>query len=278
MKLNLLTEKLLDDLNQIKRGDAKIITQANRSIILCRKLLAIFKKEIVSNDFNSIEDEIDFFKNTKQVPLTQLIYFSEIRLFEMHFPKANIEIQRKFIKKKLNELNTFFLYNIDFGQYIESGYTHFDKQYFTREFLDNFPITSSKFYFQDPEFSTPKDMLLGEFKAYGQFILYLQNRLIGKATSRKENNLDPNNHISLQWTSSKVALTELIYALHHNRVINNGNTDIKEIALALQQLLNFDLGEFYKTFAEIKSRKLSRTKFLDELAAGLQAQMDSSDE
>ena len=278
MKLNLLTEKLLDELNQIKRGDARITTQVNHAIILCRKLLAIFRKEIASNDFNSIEDEIDFFKHTKQVPLTQLIYFSEIRLFEMHFPKANIEIQQKFIRKKLNELNNFFLYNIDFGQYIESGYTHFDKQYFTRKFLDNFPITSSKFYFQDPEFSTPKDMLLGEFKAYGQFILYLQNRLRGKETSTKETNLDPNNHISLQWTSSKVALTELIYALHHNRVINNGNTDIKEIALALQQLLNFDLGEFYKTFAEIKARKLSRTKFLDELAAGLQAQMDSSDE
>ncbi len=42
MKLNLLTEKLLDDLNQIKRGDTKIITQANRSIILCRKLLGHF--------------------------------------------------------------------------------------------------------------------------------------------------------------------------------------------------------------------------------------------
>ena len=278
MKLNLLTEKLLDELNQIKRGDARITTQVNHAIILCRKLLAIFRKEIASNDFNSIEDEIDFFKHTKQVPLTQLIYFSEIRLFEMHFPKANIEIQQKFIRKKLNELNNFFLYNIDFGQYIESGCTHFDKQYFTREFLDNLPITSSKFYFQDPEFSTPKDMLLGEFKAYGQFILYLQNRLIDKATSPKVKNLDPANHISLQWTSSKVALTELIYALHHNRVINNGNTDIKEIALALQQLLNFDLGEFYKTFAEIKSRKLSRTKFLDDLAAGLQAQMDSSDE
>ncbi len=278
MKLNLLTEKLLDELNQIKRGDAKIITQVNSSIILCRKLLVIFRQKVFSNDFNSLEDEIDFFKHTKQVPLTQLIYFSEIRLFEMQFPKANLEAQRKFINKKLNELNNFFLYNIDFGQYIESGYTHFDKQYFTREFLDNFPITSSKFYFQDPEFSTPKDMLLGEFKAYGRFILYLQNRLIDMATSPKEKNLELNNHISLQWTSSKVALTELIYALHHNRVINNGNTDIKEIALALQQLFNFDLGEFYKTFAEIKARKLSRTKFLDELAAGLQAQMDSSDE
>ncbi len=111
-------------------------------------------------------------------------------------------------------------------------------------------------------------MLLGEFKAYSQFILYLQNRLMDKATSLKENNLHLNDHNNLQWTSSKVALTELIYALHHNRVINNGNTDIKEIALALQQLLNFDLGEFYRNLCwKSKARKLSRTKFLDELAS-----------
>jgi hypothetical protein len=121
-------------------------------------------------------------------------------------------------------------------------------------------------------------MLLGKLRAYNLFIIYLQDRLIDK---NKSPSLDPNvlnNNISLQWTSTKTALTELIYALHYSKVINNGNTDIKEIAIALQKVFHFDLGDFYKIYSEIKSRKISRTKFLDSLSNGLQLQMDNSEE
>ena len=97
-----------------------------------------------------------------------------------------------------------------------------------------------------------------------------------KLYNQKPTNL--NSHLNLQWTSSKSALTELIYALHYNQVINNGNADIKEIALAFQQILHFDMGDFYKIFSEIKSRKNSRTKFLDDLSSGLQSHMDTTEE
>ena len=84
--------------------------------------------------------------------------------------------------------------------------------------------------------------------------------------------------MSLQWTSSKTALTELIYALHHSRSINNGNADIKEIAIMFQKVLHFDIGDYYKTFSEIKSRKISRTKFLDDLSSGLLSHIKNSEE
>jgi len=240
--------------------------------------LTSYKKHIIKNGFESIQDEIEFFKNTKQPTLINLIYYSEVRSFEIQFPKVNKDAQKKYVKKKITKLNRFFLYNMDFGQYIKSNNSHFDKQYYTREYFDNFPITSSKFYLQDPEFSTPRCMLLGKFKAYNLFIIYLQNRLIDK---NKSLNFDPNainSDMSLQWTSSKTALTELIYALHHSRSINNGNADIKEIAIMFQKILHFDIGDFYKTFSEIKSRKISRTKFLDDLASGLLSHMNNSEE
>ncbi|MEA1785437.1 RteC domain-containing protein [Arenibacter sp. GZD96] len=73
------------------------------------------------------------------------------------------------------------------------------------------------------------------------------------------------------------ARIELIYALHYARVIKDGKSDIQEIALSLQQLFSFDLGDFYKTFNEIKARKKGRTKFLDDLAMGLITQLDKED-
>ncbi len=271
-------ESLLVDLTDARRNIPNIIKRTNHSIQLCHTLLSLFKKSILKDGFALVEKEIEFFKEIKTVPSSQLIYHSHIRSFELEFPIGNEDAQRKFIKKRLNQLNHFYSSHIDFGEYIESGRTHFDEHYFTRKYLNSFPIISPHIYFHDPDFSTPKDILLAEFKAFSLFAGYLQNRMIDTSKNYIDNPRVLNTHLNLQWTSTKAALTELIYALHYNRVINNGNADIKEIALAFQQVLHFDLGDFYKIFTEIKSRKMSRTKFLDDLASGLQSHMDSTEE
>jgi len=272
------TESLQRDLKETHINTSNKIKRANRAIRLCHALLTVFKKKISNGGFASVEKEIDFFKNVKTIPSSQLIYYNHIRLFELQFPKGNIDVQRKFIKKRLNRINDFYLQHIDFGEYVELGHTHFDEQYFTRKYLDSLPLVSTSIYFHDPEFNTPKDLLLAEFRAFNLFVSFLKNRLIDKSKSFQENQMEFNNHIKLQWTSTKVALTELIYALHYNKILNNGNADIKEIAMAMQKIFHFDLGDFYKIFFEIKSRKISRTKFLDDLASGLQSHMDSTEE
>lgn len=272
MEFEALINKFKIELNQIQLENPDIIKRTNKSIALCSAVLTALRKEIAKNGFKDINAEIDFFKHTKLIPLVPLIYNTEIRSFELQFPKANLVRQKKYIKKKINKINRFFIYNIDFNQYVKSGLSHFDKQYYTREYLGAIPISYSRHYFQDLEFSTARDMLLGKLMAYNQFIIYLKNRMDG------ERNFLRDEDFKLKWTSSKSALTELIYALYHSNAINNGNVDIKEVAKALEHIFHFDLGNLYKIFAELKSRKKSRTKFLDELSINLQHQMDKSDE
>ncbi len=278
MDFNPFIEGLQNELKQAQIDIPNIVKRANHSIRLCHSVLSIFKKAVVKEGFESVENEIEFFKNYKTVPSAHLVYYSQIRSFEFEFPKANLEEQRKFIKKRLNLLNRFYRKHIDFIEYIESGRTHFDEQYFTRKYLNVFPISSPHIYFHDPDFSTPKDILLSEYKAFDSFVGYLQNRMIDQSKVYVDKPGELTSKINLQWTASKSGLIELVYALHYNRVINNGNADIKDIALAFQQVLHFDLGDFYKTFNEIKSRKISRTKFLDDLASGLQSHMDSTED
>ena len=278
MDFNPFIEGLQNELKQAKTDIPNIVKRVNYSIRQCHSVLSIFKKVVLANGFESIEMEIEFFKNVKTIPSTLLIYNSQIRSFESEFPKANIETQRKFIKKRLNRINRFYRNHNDFIEYIESGRTHFDEQYFTRKYLNVFPLGSPHFYFHDPDFSTPKDILLSEYKAFDSFVGYLQNRMIDKSKVYVDKPGELTSKINLQWTASKSALIELVYALHYNRVINNGNADIKDIALAFQQVLHFDLGDFYKTFNELKSRKISRTKFIDDLASGLQSHMDSTED
>jgi len=82
----------------------------------------------------------------------------------------------------------------------------------------------------------------------------------------------------LFWTGNKVDLIELIYALHATGVVNSGTADIKGIASIYEQMFNIELGDFYRTFLEIRSRKINNTKFIDSLKDALIKRMDESDE
>lgn len=156
MKFVALLEDFKFELNKIQLNTPDKIERTNRSIALCTRVLTKLRKEISKNKFNDINEEIVFFKHTKQVPLIPLIYNTEIRSFELQFPKGNPKCQRKYINRKINKINRFYQSNIDFNQYVSFDLSHFDLQYFTREYLGSFHISYSSYYFQDLEFSTAR--------------------------------------------------------------------------------------------------------------------------
>ncbi|MCG2459454.1 RteC domain-containing protein [Flavobacteriaceae bacterium F89] len=277
MKLRSLSEELAQDLDEIKLQYEDILERAYRSIEVCRNLLSTLKKEILKDGFETIQEEIHFFKITKQIPLVQLIYFSEIHSFEIQFPKADKKSQRKCLKRKIEKLNRFFLYNLDFGRYVDSGATHFDKEYYTRDYLDHYHITTSKFYFQDPEFCTPRDMLLGKYQAYNSFIVYLDNRLFNLRNSRN-GRMVPDPSKKLHWPFSNADYVELLYALCAKGLGRQDNLSMMKVSKRLQEIFDFVPKDIYKTFQSIKGRKNSRTLFLDELAISLLSEMDKSEE
>jgi hypothetical protein len=81
-----------------------------------------------------------------------------------------------------------------------------------------------------------------------------------------------------QWTGSKVALIELLYALHTEGVFNHGNADLKEVANIFEAAFNVDLGQYHRTFLEIRARKSERAKFLSSLKEKLLVRMEEADE
>jgi len=81
-----------------------------------------------------------------------------------------------------------------------------------------------------------------------------------------------------QWTGSKAALTELIYALQSGGVLNNGLTPIKEIAENFEKIFQVELGNYYHCFNEIRLRKKNRTALLDHLREKVLQKMDGLDE
>jgi hypothetical protein len=111
-------------------------------------------------------------------------------------------------------------------------------------------------------------------------IIHLKTEI---AVLEQYNGIDPTNlpfrkKSKLFWTGHKTDLIELIYALHSCGIINSGTAGIKELAVAVERLFNVNLGNYYHTFVDIRSRKSNNTKFIDILKEALLKRYRESDE
>ncbi len=272
------TPNLETQLLEIEADSLTMLEQANRSIIACTNLLGKLKKEIMNNGFQSTSDEIHFFKHTKHIPLKHLIYFTEIRSFEIQFPKAGICLQRKYIERKISKINRFFSHNLDFSLYTDSKYTHFDEHYYTREPLDLYQIPTSKIYFQDPEFFTPRNILLGKFVAFNSLVTYLEKRLYKLENTIYLNQAPYAKVEKLIWPFTNTDWVELIYAFHAAGLAKQNNLSISMVSQAMQEVFDYVPKDLYKIFQNIKNRKGSKTLFLDNLTASLLLAINKSEE
>lgn len=262
--------------NEILESSESALNKASSGIMLCNKTLTNLKEMVDKRDFNSIPEEIDFFKNFKPIPMSYLIYFTEVRSCELRMPKAGNTYKIQFLQKELRKINKFFYKNADFVHYMEQGYTYLDHQFFTRNHRDNFPFTPMTDYYQFPEFSTSQDMLWAKIKAMYRFIHYIRQEL-KKLKVEDSEIFVPKKHKVIVWTGPKAALTELIYALFSNGALNHGTADINMITESFEDFFNIKLDNVYKTYTEIKARKSSRTRFLEELTLNLQQKMAKED-
>ncbi|MFD2909803.1 RteC domain-containing protein [Flavobacterium ardleyense] len=262
--------------NEILESNDTMLTKATKGIILCNEALSLLKDVVDKRDFNTVPEEIEFFKNNKPVPMSLLIFFTEIRSCELRMPKAGTKYKVDFLQKELRKINKFFYKNADFVHYMEQGYSYLDHQFFTRNHRNNFPFTPMTDYYQFPEFSTAQDMLWAKVKAMYRFIHYIRQAL-KRLKVDDADIFEEKKHKVIVWTGPKTALTELIYALFSNGAINHGAADINAITSAFEDFFNIKLDNVYKTYTEIKARKSSKTKFLEELTLNLQQKMARED-
>lgn len=252
------------------------IRVTNKGIDLCNRVLTELKDLIEKEDLESVEEEIHFFKEVKPSIMSYLIYFTEVRSCEIRKPKAGVNFQVRFFEKEIKKVNKFFYRNIDFSHYMELGHNYLDHQLFTRNYQNNFPFTPLVNYYQFPEFSTSHDMLWSKIKAMHRFLHYIR-KCLGELRPGRSFISPERKHPVLFWTSSKTALTELIYALYSDGALNHGAADLNTITTSFEDFFNVKLDNVYKTYSEIKARKGSKTKFLEELMLNLQQKMSKED-
>lgn len=228
--------------------------------------LSEVKEYVQERGFKNIDEEILFFKYQKPTLVAKLIYYNAIYKIEVRKPYGAKPI-KKYLKKELKKLKRFFDHNLEFYKYYRSNNSYVDEKFFVRGKHD-IRLWLDTFYFEaDHRFSTSHDYKVAKIIANDLIQVYLEGQLNSNLVKVSDNS-------SLNWTGSKTALTELIYALYSHGVFNNGNTDIKLIAKIFEDAFNIELGDFYHTFMELKARKINRTKFLDSLCEALIKKMD----
>ncbi|HAP94505.1 MAG TPA: tetracycline regulation of excision, RteC [Chryseobacterium sp.] len=236
--------------------------------------LSEMKDYVLKRGFTNVDEEVRFFKYQKPVIVSKLIYYNAIYKIETRKPYGAKRI-RKYLKKELKKLKRFFDNNIDFYKYYRSKNSFLDEKMFVRGKHD-IKLWLDTYYFQsDQSFSTSHDYKVAKIMANDLIQVYLEDQLYctNKRLFTKRTAIS-----GLNWTGSKAALTELIYSLYYQSVLDNGNTDIRLIAEHFENVFNIDLGNFYHTYLELRNRKRNRTKFLDALRDNLIKKMDEQEE
>lgn len=273
-KLIILNEQL----NFIDLEIDNSIAKCEKAIEVILASIANLKKYTSKNIFKTDTEEIHFFKEIKPQFTSKLIYYNMVYKIEMKRPNGGNRVLKKYFYNELQKLKAFFDNELEFYQYYRSGSTYLDYKYFQRGKFD-IKLALDNYYFEtDITFSTSHDFKVAQILANDLIQLYLENQLLMIENKDNSEKSQRKPNIKLMWTSSKVALTELLYALQSEGVFNNGAADLKDIAEYFEQVFEIDLGQYRRVFLEIRARKNDRTKFISSLNETLLKRMDNADD
>lgn len=265
----------------LQKTDLKNIENLNKGISISKECLYNLRLKIRDMDkFPDTKSEINFFKTDKPFVLGYLKYFVNLHAYLMEKPTADITKQRQFIHTKLEKLEDCKKKQLNFWNYYKHNEASLDHIYFIRGNNDLDIVNDSSRHFSDPEFSTSHDNLVGKFIAYDLLVNFYNDELLllKKIESGNYNEeTKPAILNDLSWTATKTDLVEIIYALQASGALRNGNAEISKIAKVCNTLFDMDLGNVYKTYSEIKSREIDRTKFIDKLKISLETRMNYED-
>lgn len=268
-KYDHVLQKLEQQLTLISKENIFLWKKAKQSIPLCINALEELKLIVNKTGFKSKQEEIQFFKEFKPNINSKLIYYIQIFNIESKKPIGTEKQLKKYFATFLKEINNFKNSNLNFYKYYQSEGIYLDEKFFIRNDFNLHLILDPNTFNYDVKFNTSHDQKVAQIISNHLLNDYIQSQL-----DQLEGNLFAENAPKLQgsplkWTDSKVALIELMYALHTNGSFNQGALELKELAQMISTVFNIDLGEFYRTWSEIKIRK-DPTKYLDALKVCLE--------
>lgn len=273
-----LLVELEEQLKFISLENDNSLTSAELSFDISKKILRNLKTFIIKYKFKSVAEEIVFFKELKPLFHSKLIYHLMVYNIETRRPNGGCKIIKKYLQTELEKLRRYFDANLEFYKYYRTGSNYLDHKYFVKDKHDPRLSPEPFFFDTDVKFCTSHDYRISMILANDLLQIYLEDELSELDKKEPKQKSEVNQKPDILWTGPKTALIELLYALHSEPVLNYGKAELQQIAIALEKAFHVELGQYHRTFLELRMRKGIRTKFIDSLKESLTHRMNNADD
>ena len=269
-----ITDDLENALKQKEKVSKQLSAQLEYAIGHCKIALNRLREHVIKKGFPDKDSEIYFFKKIKPGVYSKMLFYQAV--FELE--SFRMSLDPKTYKRKLLEqqkgITSYFEEHQVKVRYYRCGFKHLDEKYFTRSEPEIPVQLKNHFSLIDEAFFTWHDHTFSVIMAYDLLADFIRD-VLDRLNSANEMRM-PVLTSQMHWTGSKVALVELIYALQGSGMIDHGNIGINELAKWFECMFNTDLKDYYRSWIEIKQRKIEPTKFIDLLQTLLRSRIDES--
>ncbi|GAB3910485.1 RteC domain-containing protein [Mucilaginibacter boryungensis] len=269
-------ETMLESLEQIAMTSENVLQRAEQSYKVAEHALSQLKEHIISRIFSDKQEEINFFKRIKPMFLKELLYHMEVFQVEAWKPPVGRDEQIAHYRLGAHRADLYFKRYNELYTYYRMGSSLHDEQYFLRggrcDLISPISISDT-----DSRFSTVYSFQFAKLQAYEQFSDYLHRCVYNLEHPGAPMSEADKERQTIRWTDSKSALIELGYGIYAKGSINYGKADIKQIMTSLEIAFNTSLGNFYRTFQNLRIRKKNRTPYWDSAREDLIKNMDNAD-
>lgn len=274
---HLLRDEFMEKSNLLNNKKGERIRDSKEFILWAETKIDEMHQLLKSHDFENEKEEIEFFKEIKPLIFSKLIFHKERLRIITNVPYGKC-LSLKFYEEELLKIAQNKIVDSKFHSYYKGLSNELDVLYFTRKTKKCFLETDSSCIGFDKRVSTCYDYKIATILANEELILYIENRIkkikLKSKVKNKARNKFLNFKSDLKWTGNKTELVELVYALHFANLINNGKSDLKEIARVVGKCFNVDIvTNLYRTFRDIKNRKTADKKFIQSLADSYQKKL-----
>ncbi|WP_163517960.1 RteC domain-containing protein [Gelidibacter japonicus] len=130
--LNLITD-LENDLTNLENQQKNLLVQTELAVKSCKQTLSELQKWVEKNGFDSINEEMEFFKSVKPKVVAKLIYYIEYFNIQSKRPKGvKKKLQLKYLNTQIIKMQEYYNLNMEFYYYYLKDDTSLDRQYFFR--------------------------------------------------------------------------------------------------------------------------------------------------
>lgn len=273
MKFGLFMQTFLKDfdkelvkcLRKIEQADVSVFEKAREASVVLENAFRELKGYVSDYRFKNEEEEIEFFKETKPMFFSLLIYYRKVYDVELNRPFGVIA-QQEYLQREMEEINRYYARHADFLRYYRSGETYLDDRCFLRG-QDGVPFyVETHQYDRDEVFSTNCDSCVAHILAYERLTEYLNREL--KALQQQQTD---HSQVRMTWNGTKTELYELLYALDSCKMF--GEVPLTQLAGYISTVFNIELDRnMSRTFGDMRIRN-QQTPFLDSLKEALTRRM-----